>query len=413
MEASAVSNATGGYRFLSLAPGQYKLETQAAGFSKSSVAITLETNQTLDIPVKLSVASANVTVAVTTEAPVLDTAESRNEMTLEQSSVDTLPMAGRDLTTLVNMAPGVIGLGLTAGGTPGSAADNFSTEQQVDSSANGQGAMGNMYIVDGLDITSAIRPGVLNLQPNPDSIQEVSIQVNTYTVDYGRASSMQMAITTKGGGEKFHGSASDYFNNQSLWTSSDFAKQSDFAKYHGNNMSGTVGGPILPLHQFFFFASIEPLRSVSASTGQVNYEDPAVVTWAKTAYPNTIGTQILSNYPVKVISSSPSLTMHDAGMDAYCGGTGQLACNATAVDVGTWPAPPHVTPCSGTCASTRPTAKTGSTETSTRETSSPAILERVRHFSGTRIPGRWHGRAMKPTPSPRTPSTRLVLQACA
>jgi hypothetical protein len=107
VEASAVSNATGGYRFLSLAPGQYKLETQAAGFSKSSVAITLETNQTLDIPVKLSVASENVTVAVTTEAPVLDTAESRNEMTLEQSSVDTLPMAGRDLTTLVNMAPGV------------------------------------------------------------------------------------------------------------------------------------------------------------------------------------------------------------------------------------------------------------------------------------------------------------------
>jgi hypothetical protein len=309
VEASAVSNATGGYRFLSLAPGQYQLETQATGFAKATVTLTLETNQTLDVPVNLSVASANVTVAVTGAPPVLDTAETRNQMTLEQSSVDALPLAGRDLTTLVNMAPGVIGLGLTAGGTPGSAADNFSTEQQVDSSANGQGAMGNMYIVDGLDITSAIRPGVLNLQPNPDSVQEVSIQVNTYTVDYGRASSMQMAITTKAGGDKFHGSASDYFNNQSLWTSSDFVKQSDFAKYHGNNMSGTVGGPILPLHQFFFFASIEPLRSVAASSGTVSFEDPAVVAWAKTAYPNTIGTQILTAYPVKVTSSSPSLTM--------------------------------------------------------------------------------------------------------
>jgi hypothetical protein len=336
VEASAVSNATGGYRFLSLAPGQYQLETQATGFAKATVTLTLETNQTLDVPVNLSVASANVTVAVTGAPPVLDTAETRNQMTLEQSSVDALPLAGRDLTTLVNMAPGVIGLGLTAGGTPGSAADNFSTEQQVDSSANGQGAMGNMYIVDGLDITSAIRPGVLNLQPNPDSVQEVSIQVNTYTVDYGRASSMQMAITTKAGGDKFHGSASDYFNNQSLWTSSDFVKQSDFAKYHGNNMSGTVGGPILPLHQFFFFASIEPLRSVAASSGTVSFEDPAVVAWAKTAYPNTIGTQILTAYPVKVTSSSPSLTMTQAGMGAYCGGAGQLACNATAVDLGNW-----------------------------------------------------------------------------
>jgi len=269
VESSAVSNATGGYRFLSLAPGQYMLETQADKFAKSSVSFTLDTDQTLDVPVKLDVASANTTVSVTSQVPILDTAETRNEMTLEQQSVDSMPLAARDLTTLITMAPGVTGLGLVTGGTPGSSNDNFSTEQQTDSSANGQGAMGNMFIVDGLDITSAIRPGVLNLQPNPDSVQEVSIQVNTYTVDYGRASSMQMVITTKGGGDKIHGSASDYFNNQSMWTSSDFTKQSDFAKYHGNNMSGTVGGPVWPLKQTFFFASIEPLRSVAASSGTV------------------------------------------------------------------------------------------------------------------------------------------------
>jgi hypothetical protein len=334
---SAVSDATGGYRFLSLAPGDYRIEAQATGFSKTTVAVTLTTDQTMAVPVTLSVASANVTVAVTGEPPVLDTAETRNEMTLEQHSVDSMPLAARDLTTLITMAPGVTGLGLVTGGTPGSSNDNFSTEQQTDSSANGQGAMANMFIVDGLDITSAIRPGVLNLQPNPDSVQEVSIQVNTYTVDYGRASSMQMVITTKGGGEKFHGSASDYFTNQSLWTASDFNTKSQFGKYHGNNMSGTVGGPVWPLKQTFFFASIEPLRSVTASSGSnFSFEDPALVAWAKTAYPNTVGTQILTTYPAKVTSSSPSLTMAQAGMGAYCGGDGQLACDATAIDTGTW-----------------------------------------------------------------------------
>ena len=331
---AGVSDATGGYRFISLAPGDYQLVAQGTGFSKFTVSFKLDTDQTLAVPINFTVAGTNTTVAVTGAPPVLDTDETRNQMTLEQASVDTLPLAGRDLTTLVNMAPGVIGRGLVAGGTPGSASDNFSTETQVDSSANGQGAMGNMYIVDGLDITSAIRPGVLNLQPNPDSVQEVSIQVNTYTVDYGRASSMQMAITTKGGGDKYHGSVSDYFNNQSLWTSSDFTKQSDFAKYHSNNMSGTIGGPIIPHHQAFFFASIEPLRSVQAANGTVSFEDPAVVVWAKTAYPNTVGTQILSTYPVKVTSSAPSLTMTQAGMSAYCGGAGELACDATAVDFG-------------------------------------------------------------------------------
>jgi len=52
----------------------------------------------------------------------------------------------------------------------------------VDTSANGQGAVGNMYIVDGLDVTSSIRAGVLNLTPSPDSIHETSIQTTTVSI---------------------------------------------------------------------------------------------------------------------------------------------------------------------------------------------------------------------------------------
>ena len=76
------------------------------------------------------------------------------------------------MISLVTLAPGTVGLGTTANGSPGSGVDNYSTETQVDASANGQGAVGNMYIVDGLDVTSAIRAGVLNLTPNPGGIQE-------------------------------------------------------------------------------------------------------------------------------------------------------------------------------------------------------------------------------------------------
>jgi hypothetical protein len=303
---SAVSNATGGYRFLSLAPGQYQLEAQATGFAKTNVALTLGTNQTLDVPVKLSIASANTTVAVTVEPPVLDTAESRNELTIESDAVATLPLAGRSMISLVTMAPGVTGLGIVAGGSPGSAPDNFSTETQVDSSANGQGAVGNMYIVDDLDVTSAIRAGVLNLTPNPDSIQEASIQVNTYNVEYGRASSIQMAMTTKAGGDRFHGNVSDYFSNQQLWTHTQFNGGAKFPPYHSNNMSATVGGPIIPHHQAFFFFAIEPLRqSTSTGSSLVQFEDPQFTAWAKTNDPNTIGTNLLETYTAK--STNPTV----------------------------------------------------------------------------------------------------------
>jgi len=214
---STVSDTEGNYRFVSLAPGSYQISVEAAGFNTSTATFTLETSQNLNIPIAMKVASSSVQVDVTAEVPVLNTAESRNQMTLQTQVLSNLPLAGRNMISLVTLAPGVIGTGTTTGGSPGSGVDNYSTELQVDASANGLGSVANMYVVDGLDVTSAIRPGVLNLTPNPDSVQETSIQTNTFTVEYGRASSIQMAMTTKSGTDGLHGTASDYFTNKKLW----------------------------------------------------------------------------------------------------------------------------------------------------------------------------------------------------
>jgi len=257
--AATTSDAEGNYRFVSLAPGSYQITIDAAGFNTSNIAFTLATSQNLNVPVSMNVASATQAVEVTGQAPVLNTAESRNQMTLETAALSNLPLAGRNMISLVTLAPGVIGIGTVSGGSPGSGVDNFSTELQVDASANGAGSVGNMYMVDGLDVTSAIRPGVLNLTPNPDSVQETSIQTNTFSVEYGRASSIQMAITTKSGTDGLHGTASDYFTNQKLWAGTEFVH--NYSPYHSNNVSATIGGPIVPHHQFFFFFAIEPGRA--------------------------------------------------------------------------------------------------------------------------------------------------------
>ena len=147
------------------------------------------------------------------------------------------------------------------------ASDNYSTETAVDASANGQGTVANQFIIDGLNVTSGIRQGVLNLTPNPDAIQETSIQVNTFSSEYGGGSSIQMASTTKSGSEQFHGLASIYYNNENLFANTVFmGPDAEYNPFHCNNVSFTVGGPIVPRKQFFFFFSAAPLRS-SASTG--------------------------------------------------------------------------------------------------------------------------------------------------
>ena len=241
------------------------------------------------------VLTSTTAVEVTGAAPVIDTADSRNQATIQTQELSALPLPGRNMINLVTLAPGVTGKGVASFGSPGSAVDNFSTETQVDASANGRSGNANMFVVDGLDVTSNIRPGVLNLVPNPDSVQETSIQVNTFNVDYGRASSIQMTMTTKSGSDQFHGLASDYFTYQNFWAGTEFAHS--YAPFHSNNISANLGGPIIPHHQFFFFFGIEPLRS-STSTGNnvITFESPEFTNFASIAFPNTIGTKLLTTY---------------------------------------------------------------------------------------------------------------------
>jgi len=241
---TATSSSSGVYQFVSLAPGPYRLDATAGGFSTAQSSFILQTGQTLNLPVKLTVGTETQSIEVTTQAPILDTADTRLQETLSTQTLSSLPLAGRNMVSLVTLAPGVTGLGVTSNGSPGSGRDNYSTETQVDASANGQGAVGNMYVVDGLDVTSSIRAGVLNMTPNPDSIQETSIQTNTYNVDYGRASSIQMTMTTKSGTSQYHGNASDYFTYQKWLARTEFTQ--NYPPFHSNNISATIGGPIFP-----------------------------------------------------------------------------------------------------------------------------------------------------------------------
>lgn len=331
---STVSDQAGDYRFVSLSPGSYSLSATATGFSTRKLGIELQTNQTLNVPIGLTLAGQSVNVTVTTQEPVMNTAETRTELTLTNEAVDSLPMTGRNLINLVTMAPGVTGTGTASGGSPGSAVDNFGTELQVDASANGRGSVGNMFVVDGLDITSFIRPGVLNLTPNPDAIQETSIQTNTFSVEYGRASAIQMAMTTKSGSDTYHGLASEYYNSQQLWDYTHFAHT--YLPFHTNNMSGTIGGPILPHHQFFGFFAIEPFRQIQSANGLRTVEDPQFTAWALQNYPNTIGTQLLNTYkPSNVTSTTVSQTAAQV-FPTTCGtaATGNLPCDLPVFDSG-------------------------------------------------------------------------------
>jgi Carboxypeptidase regulatory-like domain len=342
---STTSDDSGNYRFVSLAPDPYKITVEAPGFAKSEANVTLLTEQNLNVPLSLKVGATTEAVTVTAESPVVDTADHRNELTLENRAVAQLPVPGRNLVTLTTLAPGVSGLGTMGGGqpgqagTPGSGVDNYSTETQVDASANGQGQMSNMYVIDGLDVTSGIRQGVLNLTPNPESIQETSVQVNTFSSEYSRATGVQEVMTTRSGTDQFHGSAADWYYYQNWFAKTHFSNPKGYLPFHGNNMSFTIGGPIIPHHQFFFFFAVEPLRSSLATNSLIQFAAPEFITWAQQNYQNTVGTHVLGTYlPTNVSGISVQST---GSSIAGCGTatTNNLPCDLPVVDQGNFSAP--------------------------------------------------------------------------
>src|ERR1700678_3902432 len=63
---TAVSNATGVYRFVSIAPGDYTVSTTVPGFAPVSVSFNLATDEVRDVPLLLAVGKVASTVTVNT-----------------------------------------------------------------------------------------------------------------------------------------------------------------------------------------------------------------------------------------------------------------------------------------------------------------------------------------------------------
>ena len=315
---TTVSGSDGGFRFPNLAPGSYRLKVELTGFRSSTTEAQILTQQVASLSVVLQVATATEEVKVTATAPAVDVADSRTHATYREESLRDLPFQGRNFLGLMAVAPGVTGKGAVGGGAPQDAPDNFSTEKTVDVSANGRNSGGNQFIMDGLNTTSNIIQGVANLSPNPDAIQEIAIQTNTFSVAEGRASSVNVAITTKSGTNNFHGTGSYIFTNQSLW-SRPFFRTTDFDPFYKHDISGTFGGPIVR-NRTFFFASVQPLRSRITNADSVQtYESPEFVTWARQNVPNSLGTGLLQNHGMINVSTLGTLQTAQDVLGDRCG----------------------------------------------------------------------------------------------
>ena len=84
---------------------------------------------------------------------------------------------------------------------------------------------------------------VNNPFPNPDAVEEFSVQTNSFSAEYGRGSGAIVNVVTKSGTNQFHGTAFDFLRNGDLNARNFFAAGTDQLKR--NQFGGSVGGPII------------------------------------------------------------------------------------------------------------------------------------------------------------------------
>jgi hypothetical protein len=245
----------GTYQFPSLNPGQYELVARARGFSPEVRDVTLEINQALRLDLTLKLGEVSQSVEVVDSAQMLRTADASLGEVVEATLTQQLPLNGRHLLDLAQLAPSVhSGAGAQTGNTNPL---YWRPQQNSALSVGGARPNANHFILDG-SINTDPTFNTLAFSPSPDAVREFKVQTGSYSAEFGGAGGAQINIVTKSGGNRLRGDVYEFIRNSALDARS-FRDPSDIPHLAQNQFGASLGGP-LRKNQTFFFVNYEGFR---------------------------------------------------------------------------------------------------------------------------------------------------------
>jgi hypothetical protein len=244
----------GGLYTIALLPvGEYRLEVEKAGFGPySQTGITLAVNDRVSIDVALTVGSVSESLTVNADTPLLETQSGTIRGVVDQQRIVNLPLNGRNITQLISIQTGLIPQG-------------GSFHEGNAFAVNGSMSRGVYYTLDGGANVDSYQ-NWSGLFPNPDAIQEFSVQKSNFSAEYGNASGAVVSALTKSGTNSLHGSAFEFVRNAQLNARNFFALTRDPLKR--NQFGATLGGQVVKNKLFFFSYQDTLIRNDAALTKQ-------------------------------------------------------------------------------------------------------------------------------------------------
>jgi len=316
MSLTTQTTGTGDFSMLYLRPGKYSVQVAASGFRQAQVEEALiETGARAQLSLVLEVEASNETVLVSANQKTLQVASSDVETTIHGESIPAMPLNGRNFVQLATFAPGVAL-------PPGTQLPRI----------NGGRPRTNEYLFDGISALQP-EPGQVAFFPIVDDIQEFNVQTNAVPAEFGRFNGGVVNLSTRGGTDEVHGSMYNFVRNEDLNARNYFTPTtSSMPRFRRNQYGGTIGGPVIPRHIFFFGdfqgqrQDVGVVRTSTVPTlaerkgiftGVAHIYDPASTTYTggkyvRTEFPNDVintafdpaAAELLKRYPVPTKTGS-------------------------------------------------------------------------------------------------------------
>jgi|GEM_PF-3413832 hypothetical protein len=248
MTRSFIADPNGKFSFRAIpVQGTYQITAELAGF-KTHIQkdLQLHINETSSLHFRLEAGAIEQFVTVTAQAPLVDIKETTVQQVLTEELVTSLPLIGRNYIGLTHLAPGVTG------------SDYWPT-------TSGQHYWAMNYIVDGGSNFSKWRSAARTYYSgySLDTIQEIQVLNNQFSVEFGEGMSAISSAITKSGTNEFRGSLY-FYDRPGAWDEPDFLTHSK-APYDQQQIGFTLSGPIVK-DRAHFFLNYEYRRQRSQST---------------------------------------------------------------------------------------------------------------------------------------------------
>ena len=257
-----VTNENGLYNAPLLQPGEYEVTFTLSGFQSRTVkGIQLHVNDRLEVNAQMGVSGVSETVEVSAASQFVQPSPAVQNL-MGPTQIQELPLNNRNFVQLATLVPGVssdladeVGIGLTS---------------TVSISVAGGRRNAVNWLVDGVSNVDVGSNITLLSTPTLESIQEFKIITSSYAAEFPRSGGGVVNIVTKGGSQRFNGTAYDFIRNDKLNANSFFRNRSTDPNLRANpprlrynNPGYTVGGPLLPSRQKAFFFWSQEWRRIT------------------------------------------------------------------------------------------------------------------------------------------------------